>query len=290
MEIGLKYYVDEDNRFSMPYPQTWEFVTGSEFNTTFVLFKNEEKDISFCVSIAEAAQDHFDSYYEYVKSLNERTHSNYSVVSEETTEINGMPAKKLIFVYNQSQSLNKDIVFVLYGGGLGWQITFSLLNIPDAAFNSSQPIIGTIMDNFQVHEISRGEKAAEHIQAIKREIKTKEAISNSNKIEKASKKKRHKELRLWAVGLIVSGVISFFINALPVDTPEIGAIIGLVTIGVGIIELIFPIPIMYLVNGFLLIIIGIINAVFGFISLSPTGYIAALQIGWGVQQFSRYNE
>ena len=284
--IGFKTYVDQDFRFSIFYPETWGIEKGSEYNNTYVTFKIREKDdtelktiLSFGVAIANAAQDSLDSYYKYVKYLAEHTHSNFSVVSEEALEIDGMKAKKLIFVYNQGKGLNKDIVIVLFGGGLGWQITFSMFNIPNIDFSSFQPMINKIMDNFHLLRFSRGEKVAEHIQAAKMEIITKKVEEH----EKVKKKESYNELRGWALGLIVVGVVSIFI-------PVFSKIWGYITIGVGIIELAFPVRAMYRVNGFLLIIIGIINIISGITGGSPLwGVFGLAQIRWGVDQFSKYN-
>lgn len=89
-----------------------------------------------------------------------------------------------------------------------------------------------------------------------------------------------RELRSWGIGLIILAIVQFLFAGF-LD-PMWGILIGIL----GILNLLIPYRGMFIVNGIVLIIAGILNASAG----SGWKFFGMLQFIWGIQEIRKYSE
>ena len=178
METFFSTY--EDDIFSIFYPTNWQFV--QRWDRTIVFSPkdsgtNSKTAFHFEVFSEITSYQSLDSYYEYLKGQAERTHSNFSVVSEETLFLDGIQAKRVMFLYKEDEQFNKEIKIFFLERGFAWQITFYGEDVTNVNFNSYQTTIDRIIKSFHLRKNSFGDKATEYTQSI-----VKESFTRRNRV------------------------------------------------------------------------------------------------------------
>ncbi len=101
----------------------------------------------------------------------------------------------------------------------------------------------------------------------------------------ALKERMRSELRSWGVGLIILGVVHFALSSV------LDPVWGLVILALGVLNLALTHRGMFIVNGLALILVGVLN-ILGTLAggFSPWAFFGLLQIGWGLQEFAKFNK
>ena len=93
------------------------------------------------------------------------------------------------------------------------------------------------------------------------------------------------DLRNTGVGLIMIGVLSFFLSQI------FDSIWGVILVGLGIVNLFVKNRTMYIVNGIVLIVVGIFNIIHVINSINAYWLLyGVVQIFWGIAEIKKYGQ
>ncbi|MGV8026497.1 MAG: hypothetical protein AB2L18_08075 [Anaerolineaceae bacterium] len=94
-----------------------------------------------------------------------------------------------------------------------------------------------------------------------------------------------KDLRNMGIGMIVIGVLSLLLRNL------LDPVWGMVIIVLGVLNLVIKHRAMYIVNGIVLVGVGIFNILAIVLSATPFWVLfGIMQIGWGISEIKKYNQ
>ena len=255
----LLTYVDEAIGFSVSYPENWkkmsesvDFLVG--FEASEAKYGSRTK---YIVTHDELSTlDSVQGYFATIKGALQKRLKEYAPVSEEGLTIDGMPAIKHVYTFSEKGIPLRQMQIYLKQGEVGWAVTFT--STPDA-FDSCQPTFETIAASFHLFEASRGEKARFALSA---------AVMKG-------------DIRGWGIGLIIMGVIQI---AVPLLDPVWGGVL----IAIGIMELFIQRRILFMANGAVIIIAGIMNMIVAVEEGVHIGGFAILQFIWGVKEILKF--
>lgn len=255
--IHLQAFTDEANRISIFYPEGW-----TRIKKEVVYFHGNEGEHgvvpNFIVTCEDNPQKSLDTFSQYLKNVLQKL-KNYTMISEEKIVLDGIPSIKFVYTFTEKKITIKKIMICLVEGKLGWALTFTCTA---NSFHSYEKIFNEIAESFHLLETYRGKEAATNL--YKSVIK--------------------KDIRNWGIGLLIIGTISIFL-------PILDAVWGVVLIVAGVIELIIQHKNFYIVNGILLILVGIMNASSAiFDGVSFWAGIGVMQCIWGINEFRKFGK
>jgi hypothetical protein len=258
---GFLEYVDEAVGFSISYPENWQITSGSsDFLVGFGAPEAEAGIQASCIVAHEVVtrKENLQSYFTRIKGNLKKKLKGYTPVSEEEITLDQIPAIKHVYTFFDKNVTFKQMAIYLKQGEVGWVINCSCS--PDA-YNSYQPTFEAVAASFQLSGINRGDRATL--------IPSKAAMRGG--------------IRGWGIGLIIMGIIQIAVPVL--DTTWGGVLIAL-----GILELFVQHRSLFIINGLVIIIAGVMNLVVAFGGIGGVGVFAVLQFIWGINEIRKVSK
>ena len=201
-------------------------------------------------------QESLQSYFARSKGNLQKRLKEYNLIAEEELTIDRMPAIKHVFSFADKNTAFQQMQIYLKQGKVGWVITCS--SAPDV-FHSYQPAFDTVAASFHLFGSSRGDTATF--------IPSKGAMKG--------------DIRGWGIALIIMGIIQIFV-------PLLDSTWGGVLIALGVLELFVQHRALFIVNGIVIIIAGIMNLVIAIDEGSRLFIFSGLQFIWGVNEIRKF--
>ena len=256
---GFLTHADESVGYSISCPEPWKRM--SESADILVGFEAPEAEFGITASCVLAheevpVQESLQSYFARSKGNLQKRLKEYNLISEEELTIDQMPAIKHVYSFSNKNVTFKQMQIYLKQGKVGWVTTCS--SAPDV-FGSYQPTFETVAASFHLLGSSRGDTATF--------IPSKGAMKG--------------DIRGWGIALIIMGIIQIFVPLL--DTTW-----GGVLIAIGVLELFVQHRALFIVNGIVIIIAGIMNLVVAIDEGSRLFIFSVFQFIWGVNEIRKF--
>jgi len=256
---GFRPYTDRAISFSVAYPENWKKMSASERFLVGFEVPEAERGVRTNFVVAHeklSPQDALQTYFAWAKIELENKFKEYHIISEEEITIDKIPAVKHVFTFVDKGTTFKQIAIYLKQGKTGWVV--SLTTTPED-FDSYQPTFKAMAASFHLFGASRGEQAGF--------IPSLEPMKN--------------DIRGWGVALMIMGIIQIAVPLL--STPWGGVLIAL-----GLTELFFQHRSLYIVNGIVIIIAGVMNMIVGIEEGTSLVLFAILQFIWGANELRKF--
>lgn len=258
---GFLTYIDNTTGFSISYPETWNVkADSSDYVACFVAPEAKLGGTANCVVAHEKvpAQSSLQVFFAGSKKDIQKQFKQYNAVSEEELTIDGIPAMKHVFTFYDKNMTVKVMQIYLKQGEVGWVVTCT--SVP-GAFDSYLTAFETVTASFHLFGGSRGDTATF--------IPSKGALKG--------------DIRGWGIALIIMGIIQIFV-------PLLDPVWGGLLIAVGVLELFVQHRALFIVNGIVIIIAGIMNLVAAIAYEAGIGGLAVIQFIWGVNEIRKFSK
>ncbi len=143
-------YVDEENGFSIDYPDNWNIETPSnppELKVSIYEKKIGINPVGIMVGKYKAPGYNLESFTEFRKGFLSDTGKDYISISTEQIMIGNMPAIKHFYTESVGPTLYKIVEISMFDENIGWIVRF---NSPEKSFDNYETIYDTALNSFSL--------------------------------------------------------------------------------------------------------------------------------------------